>query len=636
MIEALVSILIVLPFPAAICSYLIRPGAVRIFIVLVTGCFIAASSLLLIPLAPFSFTPRIFYGVGLEDFITAADFLLLFIILYYGFRCRSLVVKILAIFQIVLLAYLEFLLEKADQASPAIYCDNLTLIMVLIISIVGSIICFQAIPYMKKHEEHLRQDKSGQPRFFFVMILFFGAMNGLVLSNDMKVFYFFFELTTLCSFLLIKHDRTGTAEKNALRALWMNSFGGAVFIVALVLIYNELGDLGMQRIINIDIHAGSLLLPLALLCLAAFTKSAQFPFQSWLLGAMVAPTPVSALLHSSTMVKVGVYLVLRIAPAMQGTFLSQCLSLFGGFTFLAAAALAVGQSNGKRVLAYSTISNLGLIFACAGLNTPEAFTAAVLLIMFHAVIKALLFLCVGTIEQHIASRDIEDMRGLYADMPMTALITVMGVIMMIMPPFGVFLSKWMAIEAAAGNLYVIIMIALGSALTVMYWARWAGILMSDPFAGKFKPESQPLLTWGPLTSLCAGGGVLSIAAPWVYLRLFTPALSAGYLPPYAVQNGVLENPVGVFPVLPLCLVAALGFVLSIWAVRRASRARIVTPYLSGLQTAEPRVFRGPMNRLVKAEASNYYLSSIFGEERLTPWINLGAGVLLTLLVGGAL
>ncbi len=123
--------------------------------------------------------------------------------------------------------------------------------------------------------------------------------------------------------------------------------------------------------------------------------------------------------------------------------------MFGAFSFLAGAALAVGQSNGKKVLAYSTISNLGLIFACAGINTAEAMTAAMLLLIFHAVVKALLFLSVGAIEQHIASRDIEDMRGLYAVMPLTALITVAGVLMMIMPPFGVLLSKWMAMEAAA-------------------------------------------------------------------------------------------------------------------------------------------------------------------------------------------
>ena len=126
---------------------------------------------------------------------------------------------------------------------------------------------------------------------------------------------------------------------------------------------------------------------------------------------MVAPTPTSALLHSSTMVKAGVYIALRFAPGFAGTFLSQCLTACGAFTFLAASAMAVSQSNGKKILAYSTIGNLGLIFACAGINTPEAITAAILLIIFHAFSKALLFLSVGDIEQHTGSLDIEVMRG---------------------------------------------------------------------------------------------------------------------------------------------------------------------------------------------------------------------------------
>jgi ech hydrogenase subunit A len=207
--------------------------------------------------------------------------------------------------------------------------------------------------------------------------------------------------------------------------------------------------------------------------------------------------------------------------------------------------------------------------------------------------------------------------------------------MMIMPPFGILLSKWMAMEAAAGNLYVIFMITMGSALTVMYWARWAGTLMSDPFAGRFKPERQPFLTWLALGALCVGAGLLSTVAPWLYEKII-PALSGGYLPPYTLHNGILQNAYGVFAVLPLSFVAALGFIVAILAVKRAARARVVQPYLSGVQTTQSGVFIGPMNQPVKAEAKNYYLSSIFGEKKLTTWINLAAGVLLTLMIGGTL
>jgi ech hydrogenase subunit A len=634
----LIAILVLAPFGGAIlCAVLGASRAIRSSIVLATGAVLIASALWLIPLVPFRLPAESFLGLNLHLLIQAADVVLLLIILYYGLKHKHLVIVALAVLQLLLTSYLEFFMLKGPLPVERVFCDHLSLMMVLIISIVGSIICYQAIPYMENHEHHYHILKSRQPRFFFVMLLFLGGMNGLVLFNDLTFIYFFFEVTTLCSFLLIGHDRTAIATRNALRALWMNSVGGAAFIVGIIAAYHETGTLELQKIlVTSGAGSGVYLLALALLCLAAFVKSAQFPFQSWLLGAMVAPTPVSALLHSSTMVKVGIYLVLRLAPGFNGTLLSDSVAVFGAFSFLAGAALAVGQSNGKKVLAYSTISNLGLIFACAGLNTAEAMIAAMLLLAFHAVVKAMLFLSVGAIEQHIASRDIEDMRGLYAVMPLTALITVSGVIMMIMPPFGVLLSKWMAMEAAARNLYVIVMVALGSALTVIYWARWAGTLMSDPFAGRFRPEHQPVLTWLALGPLCVGGGVMSVLAPWLYTRMIVPMLASPYTPAYINKAGSLENVYGTFAVLPLSVVALLGLVVAVIALKRAFHAKIVSPYLSGIQTGEPSMFLGPMNQPVKAEAKNYYLDTIFGEARLTDWVNLGGGILLTLILGGAL
>ena len=126
---------------------------------------------------------------------------------------------------------------------------------------------------------------------------------------------------------------------------------------------------------------------------------------------MVAPTPVSALLHSATMVKAGTYLLLRMAPAFAGTTMSTIVALFGAFTFVGTCMLAVSQSNAKKILAYSTISNLGLIIACVGINTPASMVAATMIIIYHSVSKGLLFMCVGAIEQRIGSRDIEDMRS---------------------------------------------------------------------------------------------------------------------------------------------------------------------------------------------------------------------------------
>ena len=634
----LVAVLVLAPFGGALlCALLGAQRALRSAIVLATGAVLILSAVALAPAVPFRLAADSLFGLNLHRVVQAADALLLLIVLYYGLKHKRLLIVGLALAQLALVSWLEFFMVKGPLPTERILCDHLSLLMVLIISIVGSIICFQAIPYMHNHEHHYHTPKTRQPRFFFVMLLFLGGMNGLVLFNDLTFVYFFFEITTVCSFLLIGHDRTTIATQNALRALWMNSVGGTAFVLGIIAAYRETGSLQLQNILSAGGGgSGVYLLALALLCLAAFVKSAQFPFQSWLLGAMVAPTPVSALLHSSTMVKVGVYLVLRLAPGFTGTLLSDSVAVFGAFSFLAGAALAVGQSNGKKVLAYSTISNLGLIFACAGLNTAEALTAAMLLLLFHAVVKAMLFLSVGAIEQHIASRDIEDMRGLYAVMPLTALITVAGVLMMIMPPFGVLLSKWMAMEAAAQNLYVIVMIALGSALTVIYWARWAGTLMSDPFAGRFRPEQQPLLTWLALGPLCVGSGVLSVLSPWIYTRMVVPMMTSPYSPAYTLTSGGLENAYGTFAVLPLSVVAVLGLLVAGLALKRAFSARIAPAYMSGIQTGEPSMFRGPMNVPVKAEAKTYYMDTIFGEARLTRWVNLGGGVLLTLILGGAL
>ena len=634
----LVAVLVLAPFGGALlCVLLGAQRALRSAIVLATGAVLILSAVALAPAVPFRLAADSLFGLNLHRVVQAADALLLLIVLYYGLKHKRLLIVGLAIAQLALVSWLEFFMVKGPLPTERILCDHLSLLMVLIISIVGSIICFQAIPYMHNHEHHYHTPKTRQPRFFFVMLLFLGGMNGLVLFNDLTFVYFFFEITTVCSFLLIGHDRTTIATQNALRALWMNSIGGTAFVLGIIAAYRETGSLQLQNILSAGGGgSGVYLLALALLCLAAFVKSAQFPFQSWLLGAMVAPTPVSALLHSSTMVKVGVYLVLRLAPGFTGTLLSDSVAVFGAFSFLAGAALAVGQSNGKKVLAYSTISNLGLIFACAGLDTAEAVTAAMLLLIFHAVVKAMLFLSVGAIEQHIASRDIEDMRGLYAVMPLTALITVAGVLMMIMPPFGVLLSKWMAMEAAAQNLYVIVMIALGSALTVIYWARWAGTLMSDPFAGRFRPEQQPLLTWLALGPLCVGSGVLSVLSPWIYTRMIVPMMTSPYSPAYTITSGGLENAYGTFAVLPLSVVAVFGLLVAGLALKRAFSARIAPAYMSGIQTGEPSMFRGPMNVPVKAEAKTYYMDTIFGEARLTRWVNLGGGVLLTLILGGAL
>jgi ech hydrogenase subunit A len=349
---------------------------------------------------------------------------------------------------------------------------------------------------------------------------------------------------------------------------------------------------------------------------------------------MVAPTPVSALLHSSTMVKAGVFVVLRFAPAFAGTFLSTGVAVCGAFTFLACAALGIGQSNGKKILAYSTVANLGLIICCAGINTPLALTAAIILILFHAISKSLLFLCVGTIEQSIGSRDIEDMRGLYGSNPRTALITIIGILTMMLPPFGVLLGKWMAMEASAdSNIFIVVMLALGSAMMVVYLARWAGSMMGTREPGA-KAESQPLLTRLPLMTLCLGAVVLSLASPWIYNSMLAPWIGSA---PFVVGFGSLESAHGTFVVVPLFLALGLGLLYAVKAASGYRRVKIMPPYVSGANSASgDGAYVGPMNGDVPFSTGNLYLGEMFAEPKLTPIFNALAVALIVLMLGGAL
>ena len=210
-----------------------------------------------------------------------------------------------------------------------------------------------------------------QPRFFAAVLLFLGAMNGAVFSNDMLWLFLFWEVTTLCSFLLIGHTGTEEAKRAARWALLITLGGGLLVITGAVLSFHYYGSTALSDLPVAGL-AGLYLLPLSLIAVAAFTKSAQLPFQNWLLGAMVAPTPVSALLHSATMVNLGVYLLLRLSPSfVAAASLNWIIGMVGGASFLVASLLAITQSNAKRVLACSTMGNLGLMIVCVGRISPR-------------------------------------------------------------------------------------------------------------------------------------------------------------------------------------------------------------------------------------------------------------------------
>lgn len=592
-------------------------------------------------------------ALGLEspvDFnliVEILDIALIVYIIYIGFSLKKMLISTLAAIQLVAVLLFE-IFGSVKEPEKVFMLDYLSLIMVLLVSIVGPLVAVFALGYMHEHEEHQHMKKSRQPRFFFIIFIFLGAMNGLVVTNNLMWMGFFWEVTTVCSFLLISHDKTEEAVRNGVRALWINLTGGIAFVLGIIMIYNVTGTLAIDEIISARpgaAFAGLLPIGLGMLCLAGFTKSAQFPFQSWLLGAMVAPTPVSGLLHSSTMVKAGVYLVVRFAPAFAGTLLGTIVAIVGGFTFVVGSALAISQRNAKRVLAYSTIANLGLIICCAGIGTNIALGAAMLLIVFHAISKGLLFLCVGTIEHGIGSRDIEDMQGLMKKMPFTTVITVIGMVSMLLPPFGVLMTKWLSIEAAVHLPIVLVLIILGSAFTVFFWAKWIGIILTMSYKTSLHVEKLRASVRTALTILTLFVLAASILIVPLFNTFVAPQLSMDALGDTSTLtsgNGGIW--LGNGNVLHMGGFASIGFFIILFAIvltipifiRRTRPEKIKPPYMGGENVNDDIrgiEFMGPGDKVESVIVHNYYFKNLLGEERLTLVVNLIAGAIILIMFG---
>ena len=641
MVDAYIGLLVLWPLAAGLACLGLRSPAVRSMLVMATAAVLAACALGLATQTPLTANPGFLSSATALHVAQAASFLFPAFFLLMGLKEKHALVIVFALCQLALAAYGEFGLAAPAVVAPAVVApavvapivvvDGLSLALVLVVSLVGSLISIFALPYMRHHEEHLQLKVSRQPQFFLILLAFLGLMNGLALANNLHLFAAFYEGTTLCSFLLIGHDKTAEAKKSALRALWMNSMGGVFLHAGIVLIQKQFGLADLQAIVTPALWTGPShltvgLLPLALLIVAACVKAAQLPFQAWLLGAMVAPTPVSALLHSSTMVKVGVFLCLRLAPVLEGTLTGRVLTLAGAFTFLGASALALGQSNAKKILAYSTAANLGLIIACAGIGSPVAIAAGTVLLVVHAATKALLFLCVGDMEQAIGSRDLEDLRGMIAKTPVTALAACAGAMAMILPPLGMLVGKWAALEAASQSPLSMVMMAVGSALGVVCWVRFVGTLMggvSIGGQGGLQPARTSSLSTGPILTMLAGAVGLGLAAPWLNVLLLPEG-----------QALALGNGWGLMP--PLFIVAMLAWIIGMKVLGRQSALPLAKPYIGGLPQARPGSYVGPLGRDWPLSEGNEYAAELFGEPKLTRIAGVVAMVLLLALVGGAL
>ncbi|WP_087971745.1 Na+/H+ antiporter subunit A [Oceanobacillus rekensis] len=330
------------------------------------------------------------------------------------------------------------------------YLDGLSLLFVLLISGIGALVVLYSVFYLSKSE------KLGS--FYVYLLMFMAAMLGVVLSDNVFVLYTFWELTSISSFLLIGYwNFKERSRYGAQKSMLITVFGGLSMLGGFILLTIITGTTSIQGMIGqVDVILSSdyLLLILVLILLGAFTKSAQFPFHIWLPDAMEAPTPVSAYLHSATMVKAGIYLVARFSPIFSGyEWFFIIVSLVGLLTMLWGSYMAVRQTDLKAILAFSTISQLGMIMAMLGFGTEAAVFAAMFHILNHATFKGSLFMITGIIDHETGTRDIRKLGGLMTFMPMTATLALFGTFSMAgvpLPFLNGFYSKELFFESTLG------------------------------------------------------------------------------------------------------------------------------------------------------------------------------------------
>ncbi len=407
--------------------------------------------------------------------------------------------------------------------------DGLSRLFGLIISGIGAAVILYSADYMKGHKLYAR--------FFVFLHVFLLSMLGLVFSDNLIVLFVFWELTTIFSYLLIGFDNdSDTARGNARQALMVTGAGGLALMVGFLMIG---GITGTYRLSVIADSARGLqwhpqyLIVLVLVFIGAFTKSAQFPFHFWLPNAMTAPTPVSAFLHSATMVKAGIYLLARFHPILGGTDAWMgTLVLIGGGTAILGAVFSIGQSDLKRMLAYTTIMALGILTMFLGGKTTPALTAAVTFLLVHTLYKSALFLVVGSIDHEAGTRNVEHIGGLIRSMPITAFCAATAAMSMAgFPLFLGFIGKEIMYKGALTEelfpAFATVMALLSNALM----AAAAGIILIRPFLGRYRqtpkqPREPSVSMWVGPAAIGSLGLFFGIIPGWVGRRLVQPAVSA--------------------------------------------------------------------------------------------------------------
>ena len=547
-------------------------------------------------------------------------------IIRIGIRNKSWLVSLFSAIQIGLLIWLELGYVHEIPAHNTLVLDKLTLLMILIIAIVGGLVCIYTIEYIKDYHRHHAEIPDRRYFFYAVMFVFIATMFGLVMSNDLIYMLFFWEITSFCSYLLIGYTGTEKARKNSMLALTINVGGGLAFLTGILILAFQYKVTDLESLLALGSDAPLVEVAVFLIALAGLTKAAQVPFSRWLLGAMVAPTPSSAMLHSSTMVKAGVYLIIRLAPLLGVNVAGTTVTLIGGLTFLVAALKAITQNDAKKILAYSTISNLGLIVTCAGIGTGESLWAAIMLIVFHAIAKSLLFLTVGSTEYQIGSRKVDDMDGLYRVSLNLAILLIIGIAGMFLAPFGMLVSKWAAMKAFldSGNVLIVLILAFGSSVTLFFWTKWMGGLI----ANTSRTHTEPYIM-----RLDEKVSLYSLAGLVIVVCILHPVISNGLIVPYIDQNLhiSLEAPIDPFVMTMIIMMLGMLFIMPVFLIPlyRKNTVKRSMVYMAGENAGDNESFHGSMGQTRTVELRNWYMRKQFGGKAMEVYsIIIGASILV--------
>lgn len=577
--------------------------------------------------------------------VICGEIFLMVLVFYYAIRYRKIYAALLSAAGTLPVLWLDLIHNRAKTAEePYLRIDDFSALMFLLVGVVGGLIIIYANGYIKDYHEHHKEFKDRSGWFLAMLFVFIGAINSLIVSDNLGWMFFFWEITSICSFLLIGYNKQKQAIDNSFKALWMNLLGGLGFTVAIL--YSELA-LHIDTLSRLTADTtpegkAAVALPVIMLAFAALTKSAQMPFCGWLLGAMVAPTPTSALLHGATMVKAGVYLLLRLSPVMNGMLSGTMVMIIGGFTFFAASMMAIATSDGKRVLAHSTVSNLGLICACAGVGLPESVWAGTMLILFHAVSKSLMFLCVGAVENCTGSRNIEDMHGLIVRLPHLATAMIIGICGMSLAPFGMLVAKWAALKSFvdAGNIALILFLVFGSATTTFYWTKWLGKLFAVLHNTERIPETVHKNEWAAIIPLAGLVVMLMFLFPAISAYVIQPILGQSF-PDAGVQRVISSSDMYIMMIMLaiIVLLPVLGYFMNRARSKKHSDKFVLT-YMSGANAGDDRHFINSYGQPESVYMANWYITNWFGELVLMkPCLIAASGIIavfLVIAIGGAI